>query len=157
MRIGASLCGSFAVLALTACLGTADTAGSRDMPAEEVALLRGTQAPVEHTLLVLEVDGQRFHPAQAKVRLAPGRHRVALIYWDMVHCIPLVQCLSPTSYAYILAADLEVAKGRVYQAKGEGTYAEPHIPIRLRITDELTDEIVWTGEAHSRFPNIIMK
>jgi hypothetical protein len=157
MRIDALLCGSLAVLALAGCAGAGETAAARGKPPEEVALIRGTQGPVHHNLLVLEVDGEKFHPARAEVKLAPGRHRVTLIYWDMVHCIPLLQCLSPTSYAYILTADLEAAQGRVYEAEGEGTYAEPHMPIRLRITDELTDEIVWTGEAHSRFPNLIMR
>lgn len=155
MRIGALLRGLVALVALAACAGSGETIDARGKPSEEVALIKGTVGPTEHTLLVMDVDGQRFDPAKREVRLAPGRHKVTFIYWDMVYCIPLIECFSPTSYAYVLTADVEVGKGRVYQTTGEGTYAEPQ-PIRLRIVDELTEEVIWTGETRSEVPNLIM-
>lgn len=145
------------MLAIAGCAGAGRAYEGDAKASDTVAAIKGTHSLTENDFLIDSVDGKVFSPSVKEVEVLPGMRTVTFHYWDTVHCIPLFQCLGPTSYAYRAVAQIEAEAGHTYRFSGEGSWSDRPDPIRLRVIDETANKVVWQTEVDSNSPSFILK
>ncbi len=142
---------------VSGCAGSGRAYEGVPVPREAIAVIKGSHSIIGNWFLIDVVDGKVFSPSVKEVEVLPGRRSVTFKYMVWVHCIPLIECLSPTLYAYRAVAEIDVEAGHTYRLRGEGSWADRPHPIHLYIVDTATNEVIWQAEIDSNKPHLILK
>ena len=144
-------------LIISGCAGSGRAYEGTAKAPETIAVIKGSGSAVTERVLIDVVDGKMFSPSLTEVEVLPGRRMMTVRYVDMVHCIPLIECLTPTTYLYSTNVEVDAEAGHTYQFQGEGSWANQPDPINLRLLDMDTNEAVWQTKIDSSRPTYILK
>ena len=138
-------------LVISGCAFSGKAYEGSQKPQEEIAVIHGDQGGLFGTSILINwIDAQQMHPSVVKVEVLPGERIVTFYFWDGRARFPT------RHYAFEGKAKFTAEAGHQYQIEGEGGWSKDPSPIKLRVIDTETKNVVWQGQADGSKPSFIL-